>query len=129
MEEEKEQEISNLKNRPLERVFQNNIARIIDFFIINQNFNFSTSEVSELSEVPLRTVQRIVPQLVKKEILNEIKSSKRNRSYELNKSSELAETLNRYSIATMNSFIKSAKNIKKNDIQMIPLSKIVETKS
>jgi hypothetical protein len=128
MEEEKEQEISNLKNRPLERVFQNNIARIIDFFIINQNFNFSTSEVSELSEVPLRTVQRIVPQLVKKEILNEIKSSKRNRSYELNKSSELAETLNRYSIATMNSFIKSAKNIKKNDIQMIPLSKIVETK-
>ncbi|MGN6350887.1 MAG: hypothetical protein ACTHL3_05440 [Candidatus Nitrosocosmicus sp.] len=129
MEEEKEQEISNLKNRPLERVFQNNIARIIDFFIINQNFNFSTSEVSELSEVPLRTVQRIVPQLVKKEILNEIKSSKRNRSYELNKSSELAETLNRYSIATMNSFIQSAKNIKKNDIQMIPLSKIVETKS
>lgn len=129
MEEEKEQEISNLKNRPLERVFQNNIARIIDFFIINQNFNFSTSEVSELSEVPLRTVQRIVPQLVKKEILNEIKSSKRNRSYELNKSSELAETLNRYSIATMNSFIKSAKNFKKNDIQMIPLSKIVETKS
>jgi hypothetical protein len=129
MEEEKEQEISNLKNRPLERVFQNNIARIIDFFIINQNFNFSTSEVSELSEVPLRTVQRIVPQLVKKEILNEIKSSKRNRSYELNKSSELAETLNRYSIATMNSFIKSAKNIKKNDNQMIPLSKIVETKS
>lgn len=129
MEEEKEQEISNLKNRPLERVFQNNIARIIDFFIINQNFNFSTSEVSELSEVPLRTVQRIVPQLVKKEILNEIKSSKRNRSYELNKSSELAETLNRYSIATMNSFIKCAKNIKKNDNQMIPLSKIVETKS
>jgi hypothetical protein len=129
MEEEKEQEISNLKNRPLERVFQNNIARIIDFFIINQNFNFSTSEVSELSEVPLRTVQRIVPQLVKKEILNEIKLSKRNRSYELNKSSELAETLNRYSIATMNSFIKSAKNIKKNNIEMIPLNKIVETKS
>jgi hypothetical protein len=129
MEEEKEQEILNLKNRPLERVFQNNIARIIDFFIINQNFNFSTSEVSELSEVPLRTVQRIVPQLVKKEILNEIKLSKRNRSYELNKSSELAETLNKYSIATMNSFIKSAKNIKKNDIQMIPLSEIVETKS
>jgi hypothetical protein len=129
MEEEKEQEILNLKNRPLERVFQNNIARIIDFFIINQNFNFSTSEVSELSEVPLRTVQRVVPQLVKKEILNEIKLSKRNRSYELNKSSELAETLNRYSIATMNSFIKSAKNIKKNNIEMIPLNKIVETKS
>lgn len=124
--EEKEQEILNLKNRPLERVFQNNIARIIDFFIINQSFNFSTLEISELSEVPLRTVQRIVPQLVKKEILNEIKSGKRNRIYELNKSSELAEALSKYSIATINAFIKSAKKIEEKDRKIIPLSKMIE---
>jgi hypothetical protein len=124
--EEKEQEILNLKNRPLERVFQNNIARIIDFFIINQNFNFSTSEISDLSEVPLRTVQRIVPQLVKKEILKETKITKRNRVYELNKSSELAETLNRYSIATMNSFIKNAKKMESKDNKIIPLNKIMD---
>ena len=124
--EEKEQEILNLKNRPLERVFQNNIARIIDFFIVNQNFNFSTSEISDLSEVPLRTVQRIVPQLVKKEILKETKASKRNRIYELNKSSELAEALNRYSIATMNSFIKSAKKMESKDNRIIPLNKIID---
>jgi hypothetical protein len=124
--EDKEQEILNLKNRPLERVFQNNIARIIDFFIINQNFNFSTSEISDLSEVPLRTVQRIVPQLVKKEILKETKTTKRNRTYELNKSSELAETLNRYSIATMNSFIKNAKKMESKDNKIIPLNKIMD---
>lgn len=124
--EEREQEISKVKNRPLERVFQNNIARIIDFFIINQSFNFSTLEVSELSEVPLRTVQRIVPQLVKKEILNEIKSGKRNRIYELNKSSELAEALSKYSIATINAFIKSAKKIEEKDRKIIPLSKMIE---
>lgn len=124
--EEREQEISKVKNRPLERVFQNNIARIIDFFIINQSFNFSTLEISELSEVPLRTVQRIVPQLVKKEILNEIKSSKRNRIYELNKSSELAEALSKYSIATINAFIKSAKKIEEKDRKIIPLSKMIE---
>ena len=103
----KENEIYILKNRPLERIFQNNIARIIDFFIINQNFNFSSKEISEISEVPLRTVQRIVPQLVEKEIINEIKKNKR-RFYELNKQSELVEILNEYSISTMNSFIKNA---------------------
>jgi hypothetical protein len=112
----KEIEIYTIKNRPLERIFQNNIARVLDFFIINQNFNFSSLEISEISEVPLRTVQRIVPQLVEKEIINEIKINKK-RVYELNKNSELVEILNKYSISTMNSFIKDAtiKNINKNE--------------
>src|SRR4029079_1269714 len=79
-----ENETLDLKNRPLERIFQNSIARIIDFFIINQNFNFSTSEISELSDVPLRTIQRIIPQLVEKEIIKEVKRSKKNKAYELN---------------------------------------------
>lgn len=95
----------DLKNRPLERIFQNSIARILDFFIINQNFNFSTSEISELSDVPLRTIQRIIPQLVEKEIIKEVKRSKKNKAFELNKDSELAEILNKYAISTMNSFI------------------------
>jgi len=102
-----ENETIDLKNRPLERIFQNNIARIIDFFIINQNFNFSTLEVSELSDVPLRTIQRIIPQLVEKEIIKEVKKSKKNKAYELNKDSELAEILNKYAISTMNSFINN----------------------
>jgi len=102
-----ENETLDLKNRPLERIFQNNIARIIDFFIINQNFNFSTLEVSELSDVPLRTIQRIIPQLVEKEIIKEVKKSKKNKAYELNKDSELAEILNKYAISTMNSFINN----------------------
>src|SRR6476469_5317056 len=104
----KENEISHLKNRPLERIFQNNIARILDFFIINQNFDFSTIEISEISDVPLRTVQRIIPQLVEKEIIKETKLNKKNKTYKLNKYSELVEVLNKYSIVTMNSFIKYA---------------------
>jgi Fe2+ or Zn2+ uptake regulation protein len=116
----KENEIYHLKNRPLERIFQNNIARLLDFFIINQNFNFSTTEISETSEVPLRTVQRIIPQLVEKKIINEIKISKKNKAYELNKYSEIVEVLNKYSIVTMNSFIKDAiiQEKNKNEIQI-----------
>ena len=120
----KENEIYKLKNRPLERIFQNNIARIIDFFIINQNFNFSSKEISDISEVPLRTVQRIVPQLVEKEIINEIKKNKR-RFYELNKHSELVEILNEYSISTMNSFIKNAHLHIKSENETI-LNRIVD---
>ena len=120
----KENEIYIIKNRPLERIFQNNIARIIDFFIINQNFNFSSKEISEISEVPLRTVQRIVPQLVEKEIINEIKKNKR-RVYELNKHSELVEILNEYSIGTMNLFIKNAFIHNKNENETI-LNRIVD---
>ncbi|HEY6535112.1 MAG TPA: hypothetical protein VIY08_04830 [Candidatus Nitrosocosmicus sp.] len=114
-------EINHLKNRPFERIFQNNISRILDFFIFNQNFNFSTSEISDLSDVPLRTVQRIIPHLVKKEIIKEIRISTKNRVYELNKNSELVEILHKYSIATMNSFIKNTQttDINKNIIKII----------
>jgi Fe2+ or Zn2+ uptake regulation protein len=122
---DKENEISHLKNRPLERIFQNNISRILDFFIFNQNFNFSTTEISELSDIPLRTVQRILPQLVKKEIIKEIKLNTKNKTYELNKNSELVEILNKYSIATMNVFIKDALIEEKNK-NIINLNMIVD---
>ena len=122
---DKENEISHLKNRPLERIFQNNISRILDFFIFNQNFNFSTSEISELSDIPLRTVQRILPHLVEKEIIKEIKINKKNKTYELNKNSELVEVLNKYSIVTINSFIKDALIEEKNK-NIINLNRIVD---
>ena len=118
-------EIDHLKNRPFERIFQNNISRILDFFIFNQNFNFSTSEISDLSDVPLRTVQRIIPHLVKKEIIKEIRINTKNRVYELNKNSELVEILHNYSIATMNCFIKNAQ-ITENNKDVIRINDIVE---
>ena len=117
-------EIDHLKNRPLERIFQNNISRILDFFIFNQNFNFSTSEISDLSDVPLRTVQRIIPHLVKKEIIKEIRINTKNRVYELNKDSELVEILHKYSIATMNSFIRNTQI--ENNKNVIKVNDIVE---
>jgi Fe2+ or Zn2+ uptake regulation protein len=122
---DKEKEISHLKNRPLERIFQNNISRILDFFIFNQNFNFSTTEISELGDIPLRTVQRILPQLVEKEIIKEIKINKRNKTYELNKNSELVEILDKYSIVTINSFIKDALVEEKNK-NIINLNRVVD---
>ena len=52
-------------DRPLERVFRNPTSRILDFFLTNQRNDFSTSEISRIGEIPLRTVQKVVPHLLK----------------------------------------------------------------
>jgi len=97
-----------IKNRPLERIFRNNIARVIDFLIINQQFNFTTAEISRSSEIPLRTVQRIIPHLVQNKIVIENKYKDKIKNYELNKESKLVEILKLYSIETVNAFIEEA---------------------
>ena len=97
-----------VKNRPLERIFRNNIARVIDFLIINQQFNFTTAEISRSSEIPLRTIQRIIPQLVQNKIVIENKYKDKIKNYELNKESKLVEILRLYSIETVNKFIEEA---------------------
>ena len=101
-------ELILIKNRPLERIFRNNIARVIDFLIINQQFNFTTAEISKSSEIPLRTVQRIVPQLVQNKIVIENKYKGKIKNYELNRNSKLVEILRLYSIETVNAFIEEA---------------------
>jgi len=113
-----------IRNRPLERIFRNNIARVIDFLIINQQFNFTTTEISKSSEIPLRTVQRIIPQLVQNNIVIENKYKGKIKNYELNKNSKLVEILRLYSIETVNAFIEEA--IQKNRTRaLISNSKLV----
>lgn len=97
-----------LKNRPLERIFRNNIARIVDFFIINQQFKFTSKEISKLSDTPLRSVQRILPHLVKNKIVIENKHKGRIKSYEINHNFKLVEILRLYSIETINLFVDEA---------------------
>jgi hypothetical protein len=97
-----------LKNRPLERIFRNNIARIVDFFITNQQFKFTSKEISKLSDTPLRSVQRILPHLVKNKIVIENKYKGRIKNYEINHNFKLVEILRLYSIETINLFVDEA---------------------
>jgi hypothetical protein len=97
-----------LKNRPLEMIFRNNIARIVDFFIINQQFKFTSKEISKLSDTPLRSVQRILPHLVKNKIVIENKYKGRIKNYEINHNFKLVEILRLYSIETINLFVDEA---------------------
>ena len=117
-------ELMLIKNRPLERIFRNNIARVIDFLIINQQFNFTTAEISKSSEIPLRTVQRIIPQLVQNKIVIENKYKGKIKNYELNRNSKLVEILRLYSIETINAFIEEAIDENRNRA-LISNSKLV----
>ena len=117
-------ELTVIKNRPLERIFRNNIARVIDFLIINQQFNFTTVEISKSSEIPLRTVQRIIPQLVQNKIVIENKYKGKIKNYELNRNSKLVEILRLYSIETVNAFIEEAIDENRNRA-LISNSKLV----
>jgi hypothetical protein len=103
------QEISYNKNRPLESIFQNTAARILDFLILNQKFDYSAPEMSKITQIPLRTIQRVLPHLVEKDLIKETGKIGNTRMYILNTRSELTELLRRYVVATINMNIDNAR--------------------
>jgi DNA-binding transcriptional regulator YhcF (GntR family) len=103
------QEISYNKNRPLESIFQNTSARILDFLILNRKFDYSVPEMSKITQIPLRTIQRVLPHLVEKEIIKETGKIGNTKMYMLNTNSELTELLRQYVITTINMNIDDAR--------------------
>lgn len=91
-----------LKNRPLERVFQNGYARVLDFLILNQRFDYSYSDISRLANVSPRTLQRVLPILLKEKLVVVTRKSGKAHMYEINKNSKRAEALQFYFNETNN---------------------------
>lgn len=96
------------RKRPLEAIFQNTTARILDFLVLNQKFDYSAPEISKTTQIPLRTLQRVLPNLVKKEIVKETGRIGNTRMYMLNTDSELAKLLRQFILATINIQIDNA---------------------
>jgi hypothetical protein len=96
------QEVVYNRNRPLESIFQNSPARVLDFLILNQNFDYSAAEISRITGIPLRTVQRVLPHLVQKELVKETGKIGNTRMYIINSNSELSELLRQYVITRIN---------------------------
>ncbi|MDQ3868219.1 MAG: hypothetical protein M3250_01525 [Thermoproteota archaeon] len=96
------QEVVYNRNRPLESIFQNGPARVLDFLILNQNFDYSAAEISRITGIPLRTVQRVLPHLVQKELVKETGKIGNTRMYIINSKSELSELLRQYVLTRIN---------------------------
>ena len=96
------QEVVYNRNRPLESIFQNSPARVLDFLILNQHFDYSAAEISRITGIPLRTVQRVLPHLVQKELVKETGKIGNTRMYIINSKSELSELLRQYVMTRIN---------------------------
>jgi Fic family protein len=96
MESAERQEVAYNQNTPLEGIFRNSIARILDFFILNQDFDYSPAELTRITGVPLRTVQRAITHLSEKNLIKENRPVGNTTMYILNLNSPLAVALRDY---------------------------------
>ena len=60
------------------------------------------AEISRITGIPLRTVQRVLPHLVQKELVKETGKIGNTRMYIINSKSELSELLSQYVLARIN---------------------------
>jgi hypothetical protein len=103
------------RKRPLEAIFHNTTARILDFLILNQKFDYSAPEISKITKIPLRTIQRVLPHLVQKQMIKETGRVGNTRMYTLNTDSELTKLLKQFVLATINIEIDTALRQHKTD--------------
>lgn len=95
--------------RPLEDIFGNAIAKVLDFLIINEPFDYSLDEISRFVHVPIDTLRKMIPGLVEKGLLEEIGKKRESRSYKLCENSDQARSLSQYVLAKINYDIEREK--------------------
>lgn len=90
------------RDTPLERIFYiPAAARVLDFFMLNQNLLSSESEISKLAEIPPRTLQRVLPLLLKEKLIKRERRDGIAFKYELDLESERSRALLAYFKATI----------------------------
>jgi hypothetical protein len=100
---------SDVGTRPLEDIFGNAVAKVLDFLIINEPFDYSLDEISQFSHIPIGTLQKMIPGLVDKGLLEEIGKKREGRNYRFSERSDLARTLSQYVLAKINHDIEKEK--------------------
>lgn len=93
---------SNTGTRPLEDIFGNAVARILDFLIINEPFDYTLDEISQCIHIPTDILRKVIPVLTEKGLLEEIKKKGEGRNYKLNENSNLAQSLSQYVLTKIN---------------------------
>jgi hypothetical protein len=100
---------SNVGIRPLEDIFGNTVAKVLDFLIINEPFEYSLDEISQFAHVPMDTLRKMIPGLVEKGLLDEIGRKRESRNYKISEINDLARSLSQYVLAKINYDIEREK--------------------
>lgn len=100
---------SDVGTRPLEDIFGNAVAKVLDFLIINEPFDYSLDEISRLVHIPIDTLRKMIPGLVEKGLLEETGKKRESKGYKVNEKSKLARSLSQYVLTKINDDIEREK--------------------
>jgi hypothetical protein len=78
---------------PLERLFNSSTARLLDFFTLYTEWDYSKTDIAENSEVSIRTVLRSIPYLEEHQIIKRTRTVGKAEMYQTNKDSPLIQHL------------------------------------
>jgi hypothetical protein len=95
--------------RPLEDIFGNAVARVLDFLIINEPFDYSLGEICQIVSISIASLRKMIPVLVEKGLLEEIGKKSETKTFKLNEKSDLARSLRQYVLAKINIDIEREK--------------------
>lgn len=73
------------------------IPKVLDFFTVNQFWDYSLKDVSEETGISYRTLQNIIPHLVKEGILKYSRTEGKAKLYQLNQESKVVKELQKIS--------------------------------
>jgi hypothetical protein len=75
-----------LDSGPFERLFSGNaVAKILDFLISSQQFDYSEADIARYSGVSSKTVQREIPKLVGTKLVKQSRTVGNAKMYQLDK--------------------------------------------
>lgn len=92
---------TSTSNLPLGRIFDISTAKALDFLLLNQKFDYSESDISNLANIPPRTLQRILPTLLSENLVVRTRKSSKSFMYQANLDSKRTSGLWEYVKATM----------------------------
>lgn len=84
---------------PLERLFGSSIARLIDFFILYDQWDYSKTDIAESAQVSTRTVTRAIPYLEEHGMIKRTRTVGNAEMYQTNKESPAVQYLSKAAMA------------------------------
>ncbi len=103
----------NLQQNPkriLERVFNSTHARVLDFLIMNQHFDYSHSDICKSAGISPRSLDRILPVLLEEKLVIKTGKSGKAYMYMFNNNSEKGRLLEKYCKIALKENIEFIKN-------------------
>ncbi len=86
---------------PLERLFNTSNAKVLDFLLANEGLDYTEDEISQLTAIPSRTLQRSLHLLVSEHVIKRHKKTGRMLYYTANLSSPRVSGLLSYINSTL----------------------------